>query len=206
VSTNEQISKAVSLFRTSRAHGDEGIYRKLVAEGVEPQLAARLVEFLPLTYGRFLLEKSGTRFSEYFQRMLSSGRSEELLLSSEPVWNAAVAFAPTEAIQGISVQDFLAVAGRSGEFQVANKLLNQGSKLQDLVFTLSFYYAAKMDPSFHERNFCAKRFFGWLNLRRLLQSRKPQVPLSGSNSVVESRLPKPLVAGSIPVSRSNSLC
>jgi hypothetical protein len=27
--------------------------------------------------------------------------------------------------------------------------------------------------------------------------------LSGSNSVVESRLPKPLVAGSIPVSRSN---
>ena len=29
--------------------------------------------------------------------------------------------------------------------------------------------------------------------------------LSGSNSVVESRLPKPLVAGSIPVSRSTSL-
>src|SRR5271157_936256 len=28
--------------------------------------------------------------------------------------------------------------------------------------------------------------------------------LSGSNSVVESRLPKPLVAGSIPVSRSNT--
>jgi hypothetical protein len=27
-------------------------------------------------------------------------------------------------------------------------------------------------------------------------------PLGGSNSVVESRLPKPLVAGSIPVSRS----
>ncbi len=26
--------------------------------------------------------------------------------------------------------------------------------------------------------------------------------MSGSNSVVESRLPKPLVAGSIPVSRS----
>ena len=30
--------------------------------------------------------------------------------------------------------------------------------------------------------------------------------LSGSNSVVESRLPKPLVAGSIPVSRSKSSC
>lgn len=132
---NEQIARAVSLFRTSRTLGDEGIYRKLVAEGVEPHLAARLVEFLPIAYGRFLLEKSGPRFSEYFQRMLSSGPSEELLLSSEPVWNAAVAFARTEAIQGISVQDFLAVAGRSAEFQAANKLLNQGSKLQDLVFT-----------------------------------------------------------------------
>jgi hypothetical protein len=135
VSMNEQISRAVSLFRSSRTLGDEAIYQKLVAEGVESRLAARLVEFLPIAYGRFLLERSGPRFSEYFQRRLLSGPSEELLLSSEPVWNAAVAFARTEAIQGVLAQDFLAVAGRSAEFQAANQLLNQGSKLQDLVFT-----------------------------------------------------------------------
>ena len=60
--------------------------------------------------------------------------SKERPLKSEPVWNAALAFARTESEQGISVQDFLVVAGRSAEFQAANQLLNKGSKLENLVF------------------------------------------------------------------------
>lgn len=135
IPTEAQISKAVSLFRTARSLGDEAIFRALVADRLEPRLAARLVEFVPMAYGRFLLEKSGARFSEYFQRMLPNGASEERRLSSEPVWNAAIAFARAEAKQGVSLQDFMAVAGRSAEFQAANKLLNQGSMLENLVFT-----------------------------------------------------------------------
>lgn len=135
IPTEEQISKAVSLLRTARPLGDEGVFRALVADNLDPRLAARLVELVPMAYGRFLLEKSGARFSEYFQRMLPNGPSEERPLSSEPVWGAALAFARAEAKQGVSVQDFLVVAGRSAEFQAANQLLNQGSKLENLVFT-----------------------------------------------------------------------
>ena len=67
---SDQIHKAVSILRALQNLDDEGIYKALLAEGFERPLAARLVEFIPMAYGRFLLMKSGARFSDYFQRML----------------------------------------------------------------------------------------------------------------------------------------
>lgn len=43
-------------------------------------------------FGRLLLLRSGARFSDFFQRKLANGTiSEPRALSSEPVWNAAIA-------------------------------------------------------------------------------------------------------------------
>jgi hypothetical protein len=70
MSMNEQISEAVSIFRASPNLDDKEIYEILVVKGFKRQLAARLVEFLPMAYGRFLLAKAGVRFSDAYQRML----------------------------------------------------------------------------------------------------------------------------------------
>lgn len=132
---SDYIHKAVSTLRELRDLDDLGIYKALLADGLRPPLAARLIEFVPLAYGRVLLTKTGARFSDSFQRKLPTGVLQERLLSSEPVWNAALEFARRESQRDISVQDFLVVAGRSAEFQAANELLNRGSELENLVFT-----------------------------------------------------------------------
>jgi hypothetical protein len=132
---NEVISKAVSIFRGAPSAGDDEIYRALVKAGIEQQSAGRLVEFLPIVYSRLILAASGAQFSNVFRRVLPNGTFEERLLSSEPIWNAAVAFAETEADRGISGEDLLAVGARSAEFQAANRLLQGGSKLESLAFT-----------------------------------------------------------------------
>ncbi|MGA2347653.1 MAG: hypothetical protein ABSF93_16695 [Candidatus Sulfotelmatobacter sp.] len=133
---NDLIAKAVAAFRDSPSSGDLEIYRKLTAGGLESALAARLVEFLPMAYCHELLVHSGVRFATTFQRRLANGKnSSERLLSSEPVWRAAMLFARDEVERGVSKIDFLAIAGRSAEFQVVNKLLNSGSKLSDLALT-----------------------------------------------------------------------
>jgi hypothetical protein len=112
------------------------VFRKLVGTGVERQYAARLVEFLPMAYGRLLLGKAGIHFSEMFQRMTPSGDlTAEQQLSSEPVWEEVVSFAQAEARRGASKEDVLAVAGRSAELDVVNQLLKQGSKPEDLILT-----------------------------------------------------------------------
>jgi hypothetical protein len=58
---NDDISKAVSMFRSSTNLDDVAIYRALVADGVDRQRAARLVEFLPLVYCRLILRHHAGR-------------------------------------------------------------------------------------------------------------------------------------------------
>ena len=134
--TVEAISTAVVIFRELPNSSDEEVFRKLVGTGVERQYAARLVEFLPMAYGRLLLGKAGTSFSDMFQRMTPSGDlTADRPLSSEPVWEEVVSFAHAEAGRGVSKKDLLAVAGRSAELDAANQLMKQGSKLEDLILT-----------------------------------------------------------------------
>ena len=132
---NEDISKAISVFRRSPNSTDEDVYRQLVVDGIEARRAARLVEFLPIVYCRAILRNSGVKFAATFRRQLPGGASEELPLTSDPVWTAAVAFAYAEVDQGVSGNDLLLVAARSAEFDAANQLLNKGSKLENIVFS-----------------------------------------------------------------------
>jgi hypothetical protein len=143
---SEDIAKAVSVFRTSPNLPDEEVYITLVHDGVERHRAARLVEFLPIVYCRLILRNSGARFSNTFQRKLPGGICEELPLSSEPVWNEAVEFASAEVERGVSSKDLLAVAGRSAEFDIANQLLNKGSKLVNIVFTSPVFDWSERGP------------------------------------------------------------
>jgi hypothetical protein len=132
---NEDLSRAVAIFRSSPNSKDDEVYRRLVADGVEHHLAAHLIEFLPIAYCRLILAGSGARFSNTFRRKLPDGTYGTYLLSSEPVWDAAVTFAHSEADRNVPGRDLLAVAARSAEFHAANQLLQKGSKLENLSFT-----------------------------------------------------------------------
>jgi hypothetical protein len=132
---DDAISTAVGVFRTSPDLNDEGIYRALLTRGIDRRLAARLVEFLPSVYCRLILRNTGAMFSDTFRRSQPPGTPEELPLSSEPVWNAAVAFANAELQKGVSSKDVMALAARSPEFDAANQLLHRGAKLEDVPFT-----------------------------------------------------------------------
>jgi len=132
---NESISKAIELFRNRPNIKDDEIFGTLVRDGVESRLAARIVEFLPIAYGRLILSKSGARFSDLFQRRTAGGEIVEGALSEEPVWRAVLDFGRAEISRGISANELLLVAARSAEFDASNRLLNAGSKLENLVFT-----------------------------------------------------------------------
>lgn len=130
------ISQAVVILRRSTVLTDEAVSRLLVAEGVERDLAARLVVFLPMAYCRLLLSRSGVRFSDNFRRLLPDGSiSTEKPLSSEPVWESLVTFAQSEIERGMAEHDILAVAGRSAEFHAVNQLLQSGSRLENVVLS-----------------------------------------------------------------------
>ena len=132
----DAIAQAVALLRSRTDLGDVAIYRELARHGVERPIAARLVEFLPMVYCRLIFLKSGLRFPETYRRALSDGTySPSVSLSGDTLWNEAKKFAEAEIKSGVNGQSLLAIAGRSAEFDAANKMLNNGSKLEDIEFT-----------------------------------------------------------------------
>src|SRR5213082_218668 len=131
---DDDIAKAVALFRSSLELDDEVVYILLVRQGIERKRASRLVEFLPIVYCRLILRNSGARFSDRFQRLLPGDAVREEAFADDPLWNETFAFAQREVEHGVSAKDLLAVAMRSADFDAANQLLNKGSKLRDLVF------------------------------------------------------------------------
>ena len=130
---NTSISKAIYIFRRSSDASDVDVYNALVASGEEGQNAARIVEFLPIVYCRLILVSKGVKFADTFRRTLSEGQlSADKPLSSEPLWKACVAFANTEVRSGVSGKELLVIAARSAEFDAVNRLLNGGSKLEQI--------------------------------------------------------------------------
>ena len=89
-----------------------------------------------MVYCRLIFLKSGLRFPETYRRALSDGTySPSVSLSGDTLWNEAKKFGEAEIESGMNGQSLLAIAGRSTEFDAANKLLNSGSKSTDIKFT-----------------------------------------------------------------------
>lgn len=129
------IPRVVKLLRESQHLADDEIRKELVRQGIDPDMALRLVEFLPMAYARLVFQRSGARFSDRFKRVGRDGTLREYVLADEPVWKPALGFAQHEIARGTPGSELVAVAARSAEFQAANELLNKGSKLKDIVFT-----------------------------------------------------------------------
>ena len=126
----------MATFRSLPSSADAEIHRRIVADGFNRVVAARLIEFLPMAYSRLVLGPLGVRFSKTFLRKSADESiSAEQPLSSEPVWNWVLGFARYEVKGGVKATDLLAVAARSAEFDAANQLQNKGSRPSDLVMT-----------------------------------------------------------------------
>ncbi len=136
IPTTDQLKFAVKTLRNHPEKEDAQILELLAEEGhFPPQLACRVVEFIPLVYCRVLLDGSGVSFPDTYDRRLSYGSTAKgRLLSKHPVWVAALEHARSEVENGVAGDDIINLASRSAEFQVASRLLNQRSTLEDLVF------------------------------------------------------------------------
>ena len=124
----------MKIFREFPNSTDDELHAALVKAGIESEVASQLLEFIPMAYTRLMLAPKGARFSNFVRVILPDGRIADRLLSEDPIWGAIVRFAEAEADSGIRGADILAVAGRSAEFDAANRLLQQGSKLENLSF------------------------------------------------------------------------
>ena len=95
-SIDESIAKVVELFRRFSDLRDNDILATLQREGVDGDLAERLITFIPMVYVRILLKESPIQFSEDYEIEGSEGDRHTRHLSDEPCWFPIFAHARIE--------------------------------------------------------------------------------------------------------------
>jgi hypothetical protein len=148
----ERIAKAVQIYRENPSMEDREVFHFLVHEGIDPESAAHLVDFLPMAYARTMFSTSGARFPETFQRTDKNGNLlPEQALTSEPFWNEVFTYAQSDVQRGISTQDLLAVASRAAEYNAVSKIQSDGGNLSDCEFSSPIFIHPEMDSKGFDR-------------------------------------------------------
>ena len=143
---NRDINAAVAVFLRDREAADSELVEKFEAVVKDRDLAERLVEFVPLAFGRVVLQRIGVTLPENFKRMMANGKfTHECALTLEPLWEPALAFAK-DAEGRISKEDFLVIAGRSAEVDAANKAMQAGFDPKHLVGSTPIFMRAAPMP------------------------------------------------------------
>ncbi len=142
----EMIAKAVRIYRENPKMEDHNVCQRLVNEGIDPEIADRLVKFLPIAYTRTMFSTSGAMFPETFQQADKNGNLlPEQTFTSEPIWNEVLAYAQSDAKSGTSRQDLLAIASGSSEYKAVSQLQSKGENLGECLLTPPIFIHPEMD-------------------------------------------------------------
>jgi hypothetical protein len=115
---------------------DREVARALAAHGFSTRDAERLTTFVPLAFGRLLLERLKAPFTEGAAVVLPNGQQRALWLPSEPMCTRALTLAQRVHEHGTMTREaFLAIAGRSAEIRALNTAVAAGEKPETLNFS-----------------------------------------------------------------------
>ena len=107
---------------------DRGILMAwLIRAGLSKEQAHDAIRFIPLAFGREILNGLGVVLSDTYVRV-RDGQEEERPLAAEPFYRQAAELAPTFA-----ADLFNPVAMQSSEFQAVNQALHAGAQPDGLV-------------------------------------------------------------------------
>jgi hypothetical protein len=128
------VAAALPVFGATQP-GQWGALRAGMARaGIPAPLAAEVVAFMPIAFGRELLHGMGIDFSpDYATYSPEGGTRVAGKLAEQPVFAAAAALAAGMVERQEGGDAFVAVGTWSSEFSAVNQALNAGSQLSDLV-------------------------------------------------------------------------
>jgi len=105
----------------------------LLRAGLSNEQAHDAVRFIPLAFGRDVLDGAGVVFSDTYLRIAGpQSAGEERPLNDEPFFREALSLATLVATE-IGFDAFNTVAMQSSEFQALNNALNAGAQLENLI-------------------------------------------------------------------------
>jgi hypothetical protein len=128
------VERALPLFSAIEPNEWKALRSALRKAGLPAELAADVAAFMPIAFGRALLDGMGVDFSDRYVAQDAGGRmSMGGTLADHPVYAAAAAHARRMIERQEGGDAFVGVAVWSTEFAAVNQALHAGSNPADLV-------------------------------------------------------------------------
>jgi hypothetical protein len=135
------VATAIAVMAREPEADDHDLTQHLIAAGLAPAVAARMVVFLPMALAHRLLLDLGAAVPRIYEQADAAGNRVEHMLWEEPVYIEALAARLKDN------DTFEAVAFRSAEMNAANKALLNGSNAADLEFSPTIIPREFLEPS-----------------------------------------------------------
>lgn len=139
MNTYEAIKLALPIFAEHKNSNWEILDEALKNSETLSSFSDRLLEFMPLAFGRALMKDANIGFSKEYVRYTRSGtkiiEKERRNLEDEPVYKESFKLALQMITKGIADENFKAVAHRSAELSTITEMMNKSSKAENLVLT-----------------------------------------------------------------------
>jgi hypothetical protein len=121
---------------TGKTMHDSELIQLLTSEGVPEQEAIEIVLFLPVAFTRALIPN--VQWKDYYIDYYAKNKQRERLYRENPRYLIFESETHHFFNSGPDSELVLNVAGRSAELKAVNKLLLDGSKIEDIVVTASY--------------------------------------------------------------------
>lgn len=133
---SEAIKEALPIFLQYGNLKDEDLLDIFIKKGFPPDIARKIVVFMPLAFGRVMMNELKVETSdefEYFRKKGTFTDKQRRKLNNIAIYREA--FVIASRMSQSDDEDFWAVAGRSAEINAVNHLKAQGSKPHNIVLT-----------------------------------------------------------------------
>jgi hypothetical protein len=127
----KMIESAVRIFHSHPELEGYEILDLFMDEGIEEQTAIQLLVLLPLAYGRVHMPENEVLFPGTY---LCLGEPSQGRLDALPLWAEVLEFAKEDK------GPFLFIAGRSAEFRIAERAIQEGKKLESVVWAPPIFW------------------------------------------------------------------
>lgn len=125
------VNEAADAFVHDSALEEDALISQLIKSGADRLTAERIVQFLPIAFGRLFLEPYAPSFSdEFLLRNLASGREARGRFTTDSIFQACLG-----AGRSYSRGELSKVACISAEVDAIKKLVADGSNPSDVVLT-----------------------------------------------------------------------
>ncbi|NNE65659.1 MAG: hypothetical protein HKN33_03760 [Pyrinomonadaceae bacterium] len=132
----QSMDLALAVFTQYESSTWDALEKAMYDSGISKLNAERILEFMPLAFGRVMMRDSGVKFHDTYQRKKpGSSRSKKFSFADNEVFAASLKYAERQANSRSGIERLTAVSARSPEMKTIQDLVNEGSDPKSIVLS-----------------------------------------------------------------------